>query len=481
MDLLPWLATHRALLVGALGVAMSVATTVHVLAIPRLPRSAAGWLAVIWLSPIVGPIIYVLLGINRIVHKGQRLRPPPRVEPSDAEGVPSHALVDHLGDAGHLAGLAAAADHLVARPLLAGNRVEPLVDGDQAYPAMLEAIAGARRSIALESYIFDADRVGGRFIDALAAARARGVEVRVLIDAAGVRYHRPAADRLLRRAGVPCALFLPIRRAFPRYWNLRNHRKILVIDGEVAFTGGMNLRVHHWLGEQPTDPTRDLHFRVEGPVVAQLFEVLADDWAFATGEVLDGDRWYPPLAARGHVLARAIPEGPDDDSDPLPWTILTALSVARRRVCVVTPYFLPDPPLVAGLDVAALRGVTVDVVIPERTNFRFVDAAVRGGLWQLLDRGVRIWRTPPPFDHTKLLTVDGAWSLIGSTNWDPRSLRLNFELDVEAYDAALTARLDALVDARIASARRYTRDEHDARGRARRLLDGAANVLQPYL
>ena len=165
----------------------------------------------------------------------------------------------------------------------------------------------------------------------------------------------------------------------------------------------------------------------------------------------------------------------------MPWTILTALGVARQRVCVVSPYFLPDPPLVAALDAAALRGVQVDVVIPARTNFRFVDAAVRGGLWQLRDHGVRIWMTPPPFDHTKLMTIDGAWALLGSSNWDPRSMRLNFELDVEAYDRALVVALDALIDARIAKARRFTRAELDGRRWYRRVLDGAASVAQPYL
>jgi len=486
MAALAWLAAHRTLLVGALGVAMSLATTLHVLIVPRQPRSAAGWLAVIWLSPIVGPVIYVLLGINRIARKGRRLRA--ERAPGDASAEAAEAGGGASVDAGptlaavpHLAALVAATDRLVDRPLVGGNAIAPLVDGDAAFPAMLEAIAGARRSITLATYIFDGDQVGRRFVDALAAARARGVEVRVLIDAAGVRYHRPPAHKLLRAAGVPCALFLPMRRAFPRYWNLRNHRKVMVVDGALAFTGGINLRVHHWFALAPAAPTHDLHFRLTGPVVAQLQEVFVDDWAFATGEALAGAPWFAAPIAGGAVHARALPEGPDDESDPVPWTILTALGVARRRVCVVSPYFLPDPPLVAALDAAALRGVQVDVVIPARTNFRFVDAAVRGGLWQLRDHGVRIWMTPPPFDHTKLMTIDGAWALLGSSNWDPRSMRLNFELDVEAYDRELVAALDALIDARIAKACRFTRADLDGRRWYQRVLDGAASVAQPYL
>ncbi|MCA9679840.1 MAG: cardiolipin synthase [Kofleriaceae bacterium] len=469
------------MLVAALGAVMSVATTLHVLLVPRLPRSASGWLAVIWLSPIVGPLLYVLLGINRIVRKGQTLRTeaaPAREHPSPAS---ADDLAARLGDAPHVAALARAADRLTHRPLLTGNRIEPLIDGDQAFPAMLEAIDGARRSVTLMSFIFDGDDVGDRFVAALAAARQRGVEVRVLIDAAGVRYHRPRADGKLRAAGLRTALFLPIRKAFPRYWNLRNHRKVMVVDGEVGFTGGINVRRHHWLALDPTIPTRDLHFRLTGPIVTQLQHVFADDWQFTTGEALRGDPWYAPAVADGDVLARVVTEGPDDPSDPLPWTIVTALSVARRRVRVVTPYFLPDPGLVAGLEAASLRGVTVDIVIPERTNFRFFDAAVRGGIGQFLDHDVGIWCTPAPFDHTKLMTIDGTWTLLGSANWDPRSMRLNFELDVEAYSPELTARVDALVDARIAGARRLDRTELAGRTRLRRILDNAASVLQPYL
>lgn len=478
---LDWLATHQAAAVAILGVVMAIAATAHVLVVPRLPRSAAGWLALIWLSPILGPALYVLLGINRIVRKAASLRGEPAAQTELAAAVTEEALATRLVAAPHLVDLARAGDRVIRRALLPGNRIEPLVDGDQAFPAMLEAIAGAQRSITLLSYLFDGDEVGVRFVEALAAARGRGVEVRVLIDAAGVRYHRPRASDLLRAAGLPVALFLPIRRAFPRYWNLRNHRKVLVVDGARAFTGGVNVRRHHWLALGPPEPVHDLHFAIEGPVVAQLQQVFVDDWEFTTGEHLAGAPWFSAAAAQGDVVARVITEGPDDESDPLPWTILTALSVARRQIRVVTPYFLPDPPFVAGLEVAALRGVTVDVVIPERTNFRFVDAAVRGGLWQLQDRGVRIWRTPAPFDHAKLMTVDGEWTLLGSANWDPRSMRLNFELDLEAYSPALTARVDGLIDARIARACRFDRAELDHRSRLRRLADGAANVVQPYL
>jgi cardiolipin synthase A/B len=481
---LDWIERHWPELVGLFGAGMSVAATAHVLLSPRDVRSANGWVALILLSPVVGPILYVLLGINRIQRKAVALRgernrllleagpPPAAVEDEVARRRPDHA---YLGD------LARAVTKVTGQPLLDGNAIEPLVDGDQAFPAMLEAIAGARRSITLMTYIFDADRAGRRFIDALVAAQARGVDVRVLIDAAGVRYHRPPAHKVLAARGVRAALFLPLGISFPRYFNLRNHRKVMVVDGELGFTGGMNLRIHHWLGESPRVPTRDVHFRVEGPVVAHLQEVFAEDWEFATRERLRGEPWFVPLVARGDVRARGISEGPDDESDPLPWTVLTALATARERIRVVTPYFLPDPPYLAALNVAALRGVTVDVVLPARSNIPIVDWATRSILWELLEHGVRLWWSPAPFDHAKLMTVDGAWTLLGSANWDARSLRLNFEFDVEAYSDRLAEQVDALIDERLARARPLERTELDGRTFPRRLADGAARLLVPYL
>jgi len=478
---LEWIDRNWAELIGITGVLMSLIATVHVLLAPRDPRSVNGWVAVIVLSPIVGPLLYVLLGINRIQRKAVALRG----ELPRGEGAPppidEAEIQRRLGARGYLVGVARAAAQVTRRPLLDHNEVEPLVDGDQAFPAMLEAINGARRSITLMTYIFDADSVGERFISALAAAVGRGVEVRVLIDAAGARYHRPPAHRLLTARGVPAALFLPLKKAFPRYFNLRNHRKVLVVDGQVGFTGGVNIRVHHWLAERPEVPTRDVHFRLVGPIVVQLQQIFAEDWAFTTGELLEGDLWFAPPLHAGTVLARGISEGPDEENDPLPWTLLSALATARERVRVVTPYFLPDTPYLAALNVAALRGVEVDVVLPERSNIWIVDWATRATLWQLRQRSVRIWLSPPPFDHAKLMTVDGAWTMFGSANWDPRSLRLNFEYNVEAYDERLAARIDRLIDERIGRARQLDHAELDSRTFLRRLGDGAARVLVPYL
>ena len=197
---------------------------------------------------------------------------------------------------------------VVDRPLLSGNRIDPLVNGDEAYPAMLEAIQQARRTISLVTYIFDRDEVGMAFARALGEAARRGVEVRVLIDAMGTRYSWPTILHTLRREGVKYARFLPpVALWHLMSINMRTHRKILVADGRVGFTGGMNIRVGHCLKRQPPHPVQDIHFRVQGPVVTQLQEVFTDDWLFTTGESLRGDSWFPKTETRGRCWREAWP------------------------------------------------------------------------------------------------------------------------------------------------------------------------------
>ncbi len=471
--------------VAGLSVGLSLLASGHAILYKRDPRSAMLWTGLAWLLPLVGGVLYFMLGVNRIRRRALRLRPDPARPPRSQapEGCPAEALAEHLPPPRrHLTTLAALVDRVVSRPLVPGNRLEPLVNGDAAYPAMLEAMAAARHSIALSTYIFDRDEAGLAFARALGTAVKRGVAVRVLIDATGLRYSWPSILGDLRRAGVPCARFLP---AFPfgrlLTINLRNHRKLLVVDGRVGFTGGLNIRIGHCVNRAPRHPVRDLHFRVEGPVVAQLQEAFVEDWRFTTGEALEGEAWFPPLRCAGPVFARGIPDGPDEDFEVLRWTLLGALAVARESVRVMTPYFLPDAALISALNLAALRGVAVDLLLPGQNNLPFVHWASQAHWWQVLERGCRLWLSPPPFDHSKLFVVDDCWALIGSTNWDPRSLRLNFEYNVECYDPTLAGQLAAWFDARRRAARPVSLAEVDARPLPIRLRDGLARLLTPYL
>jgi cardiolipin synthase len=480
-SLQPWLREVWPYLVTIAYVAGASWVTVDAVLRKRHAPAVVAWVGLAWLAPISGAIAYFLLGINRIQRSGSALERQPAVAPdSAARAAPGCGPAPSIAPG--FAGLLRLGERVTRRPLYEGNRIEPLVDGDAAYPAMLAAIDAAEQSVTLASYIFDTDFAGHAFRDALVRARDRGVAVRVLIDDVGARYSKPTMLGELRGAGVAVAAFLPTRvpRLF-QYANLRNHRKIMVVDGRVGFTGGMNIRAGHWRERSPEYPVRCLHFRLDGPAVADMQAIFAADWAFATGERLVGERWFAPARACGPVAVRGVPDGPDDDIDNLPQLLLGALSVATRRARVVTPYFLPDDSLMRALQVAALRGVEVDIMIPGRSNVPLMDWAMTPQLPWLLEAGCRIYRTPPPFDHSKLCVVDGEWALVGSTNWDARSLRLNFEYNLECYDRGLAARLDAIIDAKIAAGRAMTRAELESRPLPVRLRDGLTRLLSPYL
>jgi len=372
--------------------------------------------------------------------------------------------------------------NITGNNLLAGNKVKPLVNGDAAYPEMIETIQQAEESVYLSTYIFGNDRAGGLFVQALGDAVRRGVEVRVLIDDMGARYSWPPVSNRLRREGVPVSRFLPtwVPWRIP-FMNLRNHRKILVVDQRVGFTGGMNIRAGHMVATAPRRPVRDLHFRVEGPVLAHLTRTFARDWFFTTGEQLDAVEAEAQERQVGPVLARGIPDGPDEDYEKLLWTVYGALTSAHSSVRIVTPYFLPDTALLMALRTAAIREVTVDIVVPERPNLPFVGWAANASFPQLLAHGCRIWLSPPPFDHTKLMIVDDYWTLIGSGNWDPRSMELNFEFNLECYDRELATNLAAIADDRIRSSRRISPDDLQIRPLPVKLRDGVVRLFSPYL
>jgi cardiolipin synthase len=226
---------------------------------------------------------------------------------------------------------------------------------------------------------------------------------------------------------------------------------------------------------------RDLHFRIEGPLVGQMQEAFAEDWAFTTREVLEGPGWFPSLTEVDTTTARVITDGPDGDLEVTRTVILAAIGSARETIRIITPYFLPDAGLIAALSVAALRGVRVEIVLPAQVNIPVVQWAATAQLWQVLRPGCRVFLTPLPFDHSKLLVIDRKWALVGSSNWDPRSLRLNFELDVELYCTQCAAALDDLAQSRIAEAREVTLGEVDSRGLPVKVLHGLARLLSPYL
>lgn len=476
------------LLAGLLHFALAIAATVHILLKKDDVRAAIGWTGLVWLAPFFGPLLYLLFGINRIRRAAGRIRQ------SHDDGhttvwqtaVVARGRVLLAGEVlppRHWEALANLTSLVSAEPLVGGNLIEPLVDGDEAYPAMLDAIRAAKTSVGMATYIFDRGRVAAQFVEALADAVARGVEVRVMIDALGALYSRPSIVRDLRERHIPVSLFLRSRLPLPNpYSNLRNHRKLLIVDGMTAFSGGVNIRDHCVVADTPPEiATRDMHFCLRGPIVEQIQRAFVFDWHFCTREELKGHGWFPVLEPMGPVIARGIADGPDETKGALPITLQGALAQAQTRVRIVTPYFLPDPGLIDALNVAAMRGIAVEIYLPARGNLRLVQWAQTAQLDHVLRGGCRVFLTPQPFDHSKLMTVDGTWSLIGSANWDPRSLRLNFEHVVECYCPEFAARLDTLIDERAESSAEMTRRELAARPLVIRLRDSAVRLAQPYL
>ncbi len=457
----------------------------HVVLTKRDNRAAIGWAGIIVLTPFLGALLYFMFGVNRLHRRARRLL---RLQGKGkgSRGLahcPREAVWRALGhDRTNVAPLADFVGKLTGLPLLDGNAITPLTSGDKAYQQMLKAIDSAEKTVSLATYIFDNDAAGKLFVDALQRAIARGVEVRVLIDDVGTRYTWPSVKWRLREASIPFATFLPTLIPWKmHYSNLRSHRKIMVIDGRLGFTGGMNIRQGTMESNCGRHPLCDLHFRVEGPVVAHLQESFVLDWEFCTGETLEGPAWFPNLASVGDVLARGIADGPELDFDKIRLTIHCAIDCAQRSIHIVTPYFLPDQTLILALTVAAMRGVDVNIYIPKKNNLLLVQWACTAQLWQVLQRGCKVWLTPPPFDHSKVMLVDDVWSMVGSANWDPRSLRLNFEFNLECYDRELAGQLLELVEIKRAASQPITLEDVDSRPLPIRLRDGIARLATPYL
>jgi cardiolipin synthase A/B len=458
-----------AILFLIVSICISTIVTVHILLNKRNVHSAIGWIGLAWLSPFMGTLLYYAFGINRIQRRARIMR-------RATKGMSSNAK-DDSPISNVYASLRETVDAVTKRPLVEANIALPLHDGDDAYPQMLAAIKSAQKTVALTSYIFRSDKIGQEFIDALGEAHQRGVMVRVLIDGFG---SGKKTFQSFKKQTVPVSRFM--NSIWPwevKFLNLRQHKKLLIIDGAKAFIGGLNISDENTGRKRNKIKVRDTHFRVGGPVVRQITADFIDDWFFATGEVLEEHLWNPAHQLGGKVSARVIVSGPDQQTEQLSTTLMSAISAAQKSVKIATPYFLPDEILMSALQLAAIRGVEVSIVIPEVSDHAPMDWAMYGHVGPLLQMGCKVFRTPLPFDHSKLMVVDGAWCLFGSPNWDTRSMRLNFEMAIETYDTELALRLSRAIDKN--SVNPITLQELDARPFVVKCRDAAVRLLIPYL
>lgn len=423
----------------------------HCLQRRREATSALLWIVIAWTVPVFGAAFYLIVGVDRIQDKGfqkhladQRLLAARKatvtlqtggIEPADSFSKDINRAMDSMFP-----------DHL----LLGGNEIVPLVDGDEAFPRMMEAISKAERSINLVTFIIDDDEVGRSILDLLAEKAKSGVTVRVLYDRFGSTY---ALWRgLFRRYRNIKNLSLigwtqanPLKRQFQV--NLRNHRKILVVDGRQAFIGGINLHnAHTTRGTRAA--IRDYHFSVRGPIVHDLQYTFMRDWFFMTDEdptVLLTEDNFPPLGLVGDQAIRVVNGGPASEMESLADVFFMAIVAARRQVLAVTPYFVPHRDIVGAMRAAALRGVDVKLVVPKHNNHVAAGFASRALYEDLLNAGVRIFERRPPFMHAKALLVDDVFAFIGTSNLDVRSFRLDYETNLAVCDSRFAEQLKELV------------------------------------
>jgi cardiolipin synthase len=371
---------------------------------------------------------------------------------------------------------------LLGPPIVDGNKVDVLLNGDQIFPAMLKAIREAKQTIDFETYIYWSGDIGRQFTDALAERARAGVKVNVMLDWIGSMKITDDEMNAMRSAGVQL-----YRYHKPAWWKLarlnnRTHRKLLIVDGRIGFTGGVGI-ADKWGGHaQDPDHWRDTHFRVEGPVVGQMQAVFNDNWTQASGQVLDGDAYFPPLKPQGNSPAQMFSSSPTGGSESMHLMYLMAITAARHSIHLSNSYFVPDKLAVRALIAAAKRGVEVRIIVPGPHIDSDVVRAASHSLWgDLLKAGVKIAEYQPTMFHVKALVVDSLLVSVGSTNFDNRSFILNDEANLNMLDAAFAKQQEAIFEDDWKHARPYSLQKWEERSYADKLADQAADLIGAQL
>lgn len=366
--------------------------------------------------------------------------------------------------------------------IVGGNQVVALLNGDEIFPAMLEAVRNAQKTITMETYIYWAGEIGRKFAVALSERSRAGVKVHVLVDWAGSSEMDGSDVAMMERAGVEFRKFRPLRWYSLGRVNKRTHRKLLVVDGRIGFTGGVGI-AETWTGHAQ-DPAhwRDSHFRVEGPVVAQMQAAFMDNWIEATGEVLHGSDYFPPLAPAGAIAAQLFYSSPTRGSQSMELMYLLAITAAERSIYLSSAYFVPDALTQEALTNALKRGVTVQIITPGKyTDTKIVRGASRSRWGDLLAAGAAMYEYQPTMYHCKVFIVDELLVSVGSTNWDPRSFGLNDEANLNIYDAGFAHRQVEVFRQDLTKSRQVTLAQWRARPFREKLMERLESLLGPVL
>lgn len=451
------------------------------------PVTSLAWLSIIFFLPEVGVVIYLLVGDSRLGRR--RVRMHRKVIAS----MHTDQRLAYLGDRSEKPQLNTAhrpmilqAERIGGMGILGGNHVDLLAEPREMVDRLVGDIDAAQHHAHLLFYIFSPDSTGQRVVDALIAATRRGVKCRVLVDAVGSRqlfgFRQRGLIRRLKDSGVQIQRALPaspLRRRLARL-DLRNHRKLAVIDGRIAYAGSQNI-VDADYGHNRSAPWIDLSGRFTGPIVGQLQAVFLEDWAFEMDQTLQEDNIFPGLESAGPVYAQTVPTGPTQESVALLRMAIAAINASQQKVFITSPYFIPDEPTMLALAMAADRGVQVNIVVPTRSDHPLVSAAGRAYFDTLLDAGVHIHQHAQGLLHAKTITVDDEFALLGSSNFDIRSFYLNFEINVLLYGQEVTQKVRSAQIRYLSESTPIDPDRWRRRPATQRFLDSAAVLLSPLL
>ena len=489
----PWLSVG-----AAVHLLLFLSVALHVLRHRRRADSTLLWLLIAWSVPVAGTVLYAMFGVDRVPKERWRRNVQRHVQMDGARDAATDDVVPEAYWRSVGGAPTTPADEwareldrplaamLESFPLLGGNLVTPLLTGDEAFPKMLEAIREARHHIHLQSFIIGNDATGREFMDAVAAKAREGVRVRVLYDRFGSS-HALWGGLFRKYRKVPNLALAGWTQSnvFRKqmHLNLRNHRKTLVVDGRIAFMGGVNLNEYsRSRGKVPA--IQDYHFRLLGPIVQELQYSFLRDWHVMTEEdpvQLLSAQHFRRLPAEGKALVRVVNSGPSSDLRVAVDVFFNAVNAARKQVFIITPYFLPSEDLLRALRMAALRGVRVYLVVPEKSNHWYTTWAGRAMYEDLLESGVRIFERRPPFIHAKAMTVDDRMAIVGSSNWDIRSLYSNYETSLAVYDTRLVMHLKLLMSEDLHESREVELAAFKRRPVAHRYLENACGLLSPLL
>lgn len=459
----------------------------HILRTRRDPRGMLIWILTLLLLPVIGLVLYLLVGQGRIQRKVRRRRRRRRkielaLSRQLAMLAASHDARERVVLQEAQRDLVQLATRVSDTTVTRGNHVSVYHDAERAFLNLALAIESAQSHVHLEYYIFANDETGQGMRDVLVKKAREGVEVRLLLDAVGSWRLSRSFVKSMQREGVQVAFFLPwgpTRRHFQV--NCRNHRKLAVIDGKLGFFGSKNIADEYLGRKKRFGPWLDTHLRVAGPCVAQLQEVFVEDWHFATRQDLSSPRYFPTPVEAGDKIVQIIPSGPDRRAAVMHQLLSAAVNNARQSVSLLTAYFVPDATMLLALTSAAYRGLRVQILLPSRSDHWLVLWAGRAIYDELLEAGVEIYEYDKGMLHAKEVIVDGRWAMVGSANMDIRSFRINFELTGLLYDEPLARQLQTNFDALRAEARRIR--DYDLKDWSYRqtLAAGLARLLTPLL